>query len=76
MNIILMRPAKLIILSGGIAINQPERLARIVVQIKNVLKKRLKVYPVPEIRLSKYGEEIGLCGALALIKKHQIRLVN
>ncbi|MBD3362492.1 ROK family protein [Candidatus Dojkabacteria bacterium] len=71
MNIIMMRPTNLIILGGGIAINQFSRINK----LKKILEEKLTVYPVPEIKISKLRENLGLFGSLALInlnieKKH------
>jgi predicted NBD/HSP70 family sugar kinase len=64
MNIIMIRPTELIVLSGGIAVKQAKRIKK----IKSILQKRLTIYPVPEIKNSKFQEDIGLYGALGLLK--------
>jgi len=63
-NLITITSPNLIILAGGIAINQKKRIN----QIKKILKKRLKIYPLPRIKISKFGENVGLYGALGLFK--------
>ena len=63
-NIVAIRPTDLIIFTGGVAINQAERIK----QLHDKVAKELKIYPTPEMILSKYGQEIGLYGGLALIK--------
>jgi glucokinase len=64
LNITMIRPADLIILSGGIAVNQIGRIK----QIKAVMKKRTLIYPAPNIKLSKFREDTGLYGALGLLR--------
>ncbi len=63
-NLIVINPTGLIVVGGGIAINQKKRIK----QIKQILKKRLRIYPLPRIKTSKYGEIISLYGGLGLFK--------
>ena len=64
LNVIMIRPTNLIILSGRIAVKQAKRIKK----IRAILQERLTVYPVPDIKVSKFGEEVGLYGALGLLK--------
>ncbi len=66
LNVIMIRPTKLIVLSGGIAVKQAKRIP----QIKSILKERLTMYPVPEIEISQLRENAGLYGALGLLKMY------
>jgi predicted NBD/HSP70 family sugar kinase len=62
-NIIAIRPTDLIIISGGIAVSQAQRLK----QVHLTLRSRLKIFPVPKMKISRFGKNIGLYGALALL---------
>lgn len=63
-NLITITSPNFIILAGGIAIHQKKRIN----QIKKILKKRLKIYPLPKIKISKFRENVGLYGVLGLFK--------
>ncbi|HYK08433.1 MAG TPA: ROK family protein [Candidatus Eisenbacteria bacterium] len=65
LNIVIFHPTSLVILGGGVAIHQKDRVDR----IKEKVKERLTLYPLPEIRITSLGDNIGLYGALALLKK-------
>jgi len=64
LNIIVFNPTNLIILGGGVAINQKDK-----VEIaKKKIEERLKIFSTPEILVTQLGDELGLYGALALLK--------
>lgn len=63
-NIIAIRHPRQIIFGGGIAIRQPERIRQLVSFVEN----QLAIYSPPEIRLTEFGENLGLFGAIALLR--------
>lgn len=65
-NLISIHPTKLIIFGGGVASRQPERIK----QIHEIVKQRLHIFSLPEMKISKYGKEIGLYGAIGLQKQN------
>lgn len=66
LNVIAIRPTNLIIFGGGIAVGQPKRVE----QSRQILENHLKVFPIPTMKISKYGKDIGLYGALALLNNN------
>lgn len=65
LNTLVYNPTSLIILGGGIAINQKDKLGI----ITNKLQERLRVYPAPELRITSIGDDLGLYGAFAVLKE-------
>lgn len=65
LNVIAVFPVKLVIFSGGVALNQEKRIKKLGL----ILKKNLKMVPVPQLMLSNLGENAGVLGALALLKR-------
>ncbi|OGM22948.1 hypothetical protein A2961_00345 [Candidatus Woesebacteria bacterium RIFCSPLOWO2_01_FULL_39_21] len=61
-NMLLIRPTKLIIFGGGIALNKPEKVDR----LHAMLKDKLKMFPVPKFKISRLGEKAALFGSLTL----------
>ncbi len=61
-NILVIRPTKLVIFGGGIALNKPDKVDR----VRALVKDYLTIYPVPKFRLSGLGEKVALFGALTL----------
>lgn len=62
----MIRPTKLIIMSGSVAVKQHTRIPR----INSILKERMKVFDPPQIKISQFNERAGLYGALSLLKGH------
>lgn len=65
LNTLMFNPASLIILGGGIAINQKDRVS----VIKEKLQRRLTVYPMPQVEITEHGDDLGLFGAFALLNE-------
>ena len=63
-NCLVMHPVDLMIFGGGVALNQTQRLDK----MNGILKERMKIYPVPEIKLAALGENVGVYGAVSLIE--------
>lgn len=64
MNLVMLRPPKLIVFTGTVAVRQAKRLPK----LQAILQQRLKVYDVPELKISKFEAHTGLYGALGLLK--------
>jgi glucokinase len=62
-----IRPVDLIVLGGGVANKQSSRIPKILELIKQT---KMAVPPPQQLLLSKYGEEIGVFGALAFLGPH------
>ncbi|MEI6533469.1 MAG: ROK family protein [Candidatus Roizmanbacteria bacterium] len=63
-QILSIRPTKLLIFDGGIAVHHPEKLK----EIKVLLDSQLTVIPCPTIKLCQYKEHSSLFGSVASIK--------
>ena len=66
-NALTMQFKPLIVFGGGVAINQWTRLAR----VEDMVRSRIKIYPAPSIRVTRYGDDAGLLGCLALLAREQ-----
>jgi len=64
LNSIAIYPVNLVIFSGGVALKQKKRIKNIGL----ILRKNLKMVPVPQLVLSKLGENAGVFGALTLLR--------
>ncbi len=65
LNILTIYPSELVVFSGSVALNQKNRLAN----IETIIRDRLKIFHVPKLLLSQYGNDVALYGALGLLKK-------
>lgn len=63
-NVIYVRPTPLIILGGGVILNQRKKIK----DIEKLVGKSLKIYSTPRIKISKLGDNAGLYGGFALLK--------
>lgn len=63
-NIVVFYPTNLIVIGGGVAINQRGKAK----EIEEKIKQRLRIYPSPKIHITELGDELGLLGAFALLK--------
>ncbi|EKD62456.1 MAG: hypothetical protein ACD_52C00161G0006 [uncultured bacterium] len=63
-NVLVVRPTKLVIFGGGVALNKSEKVYR----LRSLLKDYLKIYPVPKFKISSLGEHAALFGALTLFE--------
>ena len=63
-NCLTINPVDFVFLAGGAAVNKPD----MVLQIKQGVKKSLKILPPPKIQLATHKELAGIYGALSLIK--------
>lgn len=63
LNVISMHHTSLIMMGSGIALNQKPRVQA----IAKMVESRLRIYPMPEIRVTELGDNIGLYGALGLL---------
>jgi glucokinase len=70
-NVLIIRPTKLVIFGGGIALNQPERVEA----VRRILQRRVLVAPIPEMKTTEFGDDIALYGGLSLLtgKMHVVR---
>ncbi len=64
LNIIAIRPTNLMLFAGGVAVDNPNKIKK----VQEIVKNRLKIYPLPEFKVAKLGRESGLFGALGLFK--------
>jgi glucokinase len=63
-NLMTIRPVSAIVIGGGIAVKQAQRLS----DIEARLARRLRIVPSPTVSLVTHQEEAGLIGALGLLK--------
>ncbi len=63
-NLIAILLPEKITFAGGVALDNENRLE----EIRKKISKTLKVYPLPEIEISKNRENFGLVGALSLLR--------
>lgn len=59
-------PVPLIVFGGGVISKQPHLIER----TRKIVKENMTTYPVPEMKLSRLGEDAGLYGGFALIRKN------
>jgi len=64
-NVVAFYPTKLIIIGGGVAINNKEKAQ----EIENKIKERIRIYPAPKVCITELGDDLGLMGAFALLKE-------
>ncbi len=65
-NVVIIRPAMLMIFDGGVAINNPEKIK----VLEKLIQEHLTVTPAPELVVSSLEGNSGLYGAFALLKTH------
>jgi predicted NBD/HSP70 family sugar kinase len=62
-NLMAVRPVDLVVFGGGVAIKHPDKVA----ELQAMMKDYLQIYPVPEIKVTEFGDAVGLYGAVSLI---------
>ena len=63
-NVIAFYSTQLIIIGGGVAINNKEKQKK----IESNIRDRIRIYPAPEVHITELGDDLGLIGAFALLK--------
>lgn len=67
LNVFVIRPTKLVVFGGGVACKQQRRLEK----LNLILKEKMTFLNSPDrIFVTKFGEDAGLYGALALLKNN------
>lgn len=65
LNVLVINPVNLVIFAGSVALNQKKKLENIEV----IVRDKLKIFHAPQFLISKYQNDIGLYGAMALLRK-------
>ncbi len=65
-NLAVLLVPEVIVFGGGVALGRGERLLG---PAREVMASRLKLVPVPEVRLSRLGADTALCGALVIAEE-------
>ena len=63
-NVIAFYPTQHILIGGGVAIHHREKAK----DLEQKIQHRLKIYPAPKVHITELGDDLGLMGALALLK--------
>ena len=65
LNVLAINPVNLVIFAGSVALNQKKKLENIEV----IVRDKLKIFQAPQFLISKYQNDIGLYGAIALLRR-------
>jgi predicted NBD/HSP70 family sugar kinase len=65
LNTLVHFPVDLVVFGGGVVLNQRYLVGR----LREVLEEKLKIYPLPEMKSSKLGEWVGVCGGVVSSKQ-------
>ena len=65
LNVLTINPVNLVIFAGSVALNQKKKLENIEV----IVRDKLKIFQAPQFLISKYQNDIGLYGAIALLRR-------
>lgn len=65
LNVLTINPVNLVIFAGSVALNQKKKLENIEV----IVRDKLKIFHAPQFLISKYQNDIGLYGAIALLRR-------
>ena len=68
MNAVVVYPVEYVVMGGGIALNQFEKIKH----LEEIINKKLKVIPPPKIQLASLNDYAGLYGGLAYIKVNDL----
>ena len=65
LNVLTINPVNLVIFSGSVTLNQKKKLENIEI----IVRDKLKIFHAPQFLISKYQNDIGLYGAIALLRR-------
>lgn len=74
MNFLIFHPVEIFVFSGGLASNHPMFIEKLQKNVERMIMKKFN-HTIPEFKISKFGEDAGSFGGLALLDKDN-ELIN